>query len=93
MLFALLGKKGPKVDRVTHMLQRLFHTTKGQYLVAILFGLAFAAMFQKVCKDQNCIVYISPPEKDIRNITYGFKDKCFQYSPVLVPCDDDTIKK
>lgn len=92
MLLARLFKgKTNKQSRITQLVQRLFYTKMGQAMISLLFGLAIAFMFQKVCKGSKCIVIEAPPMDQINGHVFGVGDECYEYVPRVVPCaiDDD----
>ena len=64
----------------------MFYSVKGQIIVSILFGLALAMLFQKVCKDRKCIVITAPATADIAGKVYQFEGECFKYTPYGVKC-------
>lgn len=80
-----LNSKGP--SSVERLVERLFYTPYGAIIVSGLFGMALAMMFQRVCKDNKCIVIQAPPQKEIRDYIYQLKnDECFKYTPKVVRC-------
>lgn len=69
------------------VVDRMFYTKIGSTAVSIVFGLALAIMFQRVCKDRKCIIYHSPPMKDIDGTVYMVKPgECYTYTTSVVPC-------
>lgn len=92
MLFYLFNKlknRGQdKTSKITRLVQRLFYTSLGQILISILFGLAIACMFQKVCKGNKCVVIEPPPMKEIEGYVFKIKDDCYEYIPRVIDCDD-----
>ena len=76
-------------NRMKHLTERLYHTELGCTLVSMIFGVALAFMFQRVCKGGQCIVHKSPPSKDITDIVYEIpNDGCYVYSYKPVECAD-----
>ena len=45
---------------------RFLYTDVGKNLISVILGIGLASLFQKVCKDQSCIVFTSPIITDIR---------------------------
>ena len=74
--------------QLTDMIGRLFYTKMGQIIISILFGIAIAFMFQKVCKDRKCIIIQAPPLKDVEKKTFDVDGTCYQYKPKVVKCED-----
>ena len=83
---ALLLHRKSKLS-LTHITEKLFHTEVGCTIVSAIFGVAVAFMFQRVCKGANCMLYKSPPEKEIKDIVYEIPgDSCYIYKPKVVKC-------
>lgn len=82
---ATSGRSGSAVQR---LVDRLFYTRVGAIVVSGLFGMALAMMFQRVCKDQRCIVVQSPPMKEINDFIYQInQNSCYKYTPRVVKCE------
>lgn len=58
----------------------------GNFIISAILGLGLAAMFRKVCNDGHCIIIKGPPYEDIKDKTFVFEDKCYQYTPKAVSC-------
>ena len=83
MLFTALSKS----NRIHVIIDRLYHTETGCTLVSMLFGVALAFMFQKVCKGDQCIKHLPPPQKDIDGILFEIpEDGCYTYVHKVVEC-------
>lgn len=70
----------------------------GSVIVSGVLGLGLAALFQKACRDNNCIIIKGPPYKDIKDKIYIHDGKCIVYKPESSSCeakdkDKDNIKK
>lgn len=89
MFRALFMRKTGATNNMSKLVNRLFYTRLGQIFISLLFGVALALMFHRVCKDQKCIIYISPPTKDFKDKTFKVDEKCYQYTPEIVPCDEE----
>jgi hypothetical protein len=59
----------------------------GSVLISIILGLGLAALFQKACKDNNCVIIKGPPYKDIKDKIYIHDGKCIMYKPESSSCD------
>lgn len=78
--------------QLSDMVGRLLYTKFGQIIQSILFGVALALMFHKVCKDRKCIVIQAPPMKEIEQTIYDMNGTCYRYTPKVVACMDDESK-
>ena len=66
----------------------------GSVIVSGVLGLGLAALFQKACKDNNCIIIKGPPYKDIKDKIYIHDGKCIVYKPESSSCETkDNTKK
>jgi hypothetical protein len=68
----------------------------GSVIVSGVLGLGLAALFQKACRDNNCIIIKGPPYKDIKDKIYIHDGKCIVYKPESSSCevkDKDNTKK
>lgn len=82
----LFGKRfRPNIDP-HKILDRLFYRESGQILVSIIFGVALAFMFRKVCKGEHCIVIQPPPLEDIDKYVYKVNNECYRYVPRISEC-------
>lgn len=92
MVPAFLARKvgrAMRTDHMSKMVNRLFYTKLGQVFISILFGVSLALMFHQACKGRKCMIYVSPPSKDINGKIYEVGGKCYQYVPDIVPCTND----
>jgi hypothetical protein len=83
-----MGFKG-LFPNANHMATRMFYQPNGQIFVSILFGLALAMVFQRVCKDKKCIIITAPSIKEITGKVYQFEGECYKYKPYGSKCPDD----
>jgi hypothetical protein len=58
----------------------------GSGIVSIILGIGLAALFQKACKDNNCIIIKGPAYKDIKDKIYIHDGKCYTYKPESASC-------
>lgn len=87
MLFALLaGRRKRKSLFSANIVQRLLYTQMGQIVISILFGLALAFMFQRVCKGTKCVVIEPPPMDELQKHIYRIGNDCYKYVPRVVEC-------
>lgn len=68
-------------------IRRLLYTDIGRILISILLGLGLATLFQKVCKDKNCLRFSGPILSEIDGNIYEHNDKCYKYAMHSVKCD------
>lgn len=68
------------------IVDRLFYNPGGQILISILFGIALAFMFQRVCKGDKCIIFDAPPPEEIDGKIYEFEGACYQYVARIIAC-------
>ena len=47
--------------------KRLLNTEIGRNLISIVLGIGLAALFRKVCKDKNCLVFNGPVIGEFEN--------------------------
>ena len=59
----------------------------GTILISIVLGLGLAALFQKACKDNNCMIIKGSPYKEIKDKIYIHGGKCIVYKPESTTCD------
>lgn len=58
----------------------------GSLIISVILGLGIAAMFRKVCKDRDCIVYRGVKPKEIEGNVYEFDNKCYQFKKINSRC-------
>jgi hypothetical protein len=68
-------------------LRRLLYTHIGRVLISMLLGLGLATLFQKVCKDKNCLQFSGPVLSEIDGKIYEHNGKCYKYTSESVTCD------
>jgi hypothetical protein len=82
----MMRTKG-KGDAIHRVVDRMFYTNMGSFAISFIFGLALALLFQRVCKDRECIIYKPPPMKEIEGTVYQVKPgECYTYTPIVRPC-------
>jgi hypothetical protein len=72
-------------------IRRLLDTSLGRNMISILLGIGLASLFNKVCKDKNCIVFNGPILSEFDGKIYKNGEKCYKYS--LNPDKCDTNKR
>lgn len=84
-MFKFMENMRPKVDP-HKIIDRLFYNESGQILISIVFGVALAFMFRKVCKGEHCIVIHPPPLEDVEKYVYKTNGICYRYTPRVTEC-------
>lgn len=62
----------------------------GSALISIILGFGLAALFQKACKDNNCMIVKGPSYKSIKDKIYIHDGKCYTYKPESATCPGKT---
>ena len=70
------------------MIKKVLDNRAGQIIVSVLLGLGLAALFRKVCDNDNCVIINSPPNQEIENKVFTMNDKCYRYKPEATQCKD-----
>lgn len=65
----------------------MFNTERQKIILSIILGFGISTLFRKVCKSRNCIVYKSPPVKEIEDNIYKYKDICYKYKTKKTECN------
>jgi hypothetical protein len=71
----------------------LIDSSFGSVIVSGVLGLGLAALFQKACKDNNCVIIKGPPYKDIKDKIYIHDGKCIVYKPESSSCEAKDTKE
>lgn len=69
------------------MIRQYLNSEAGSIIISILLGLGLACLFQKACRDNNCIIIKGPPYKDIRDKIFIHDEKCYIYTPKSTKCN------
>ena len=69
------------------MIENLYKTKTGRYLISIILGLGISALFRKVCKDRDCLIIRGPPTNEIVGNIYEFDSKCYKYRVKNTSCN------
>lgn len=62
-------------------------TETGQIMLSMILGLGLASLFQRVCTDEKCTVYISPSDKEINNQIFTQNGICYKFNKREINCD------
>ena len=68
------------------MIENLYRTVTGRYIISIILGLGISALFRKVCNERDCIIVKGPPTDQIVGNIYEFDSKCFKYRVKNTSC-------
>mgnify|MGYP000895670860 FL=1 len=68
------------------MIENLYKTKTGRYIISVILGLGISALFRKVCNDRDCLIVKGPPSNEIVGSIYEFDDKCFKYRVKNTSC-------
>jgi len=68
-----------------------YKTSNGRIFLSIFFGIALSAIFRKVCKNRDCIIYKLP--KKFKNAVFKFDGKCYRYEPQATTCKKNIIQE
>ena len=60
--------------------------------MSILWGLGLSALFKKVCKGRNCIVYSAHNPREIEKNIYKHNEKCYNYKTQITECNNEPIE-
>ena len=67
------------------VLDNLMYTDMGQKIFSFILGLAFALLFNRVCK-KNCTQYFAPYTDEFVGKSFRLEDTCYEYIPYMVEC-------
>jgi hypothetical protein len=68
------------------LLKEFLDNGVGSAIISIILGLGLAALFQKACNDNNCVIIKGPSYKDIKDKIYIHDSKCYTYKPESATC-------
>ena len=66
--------------------KQIANSPLGSIIISIIFGLGLAALFQRACRGDSCIVVKAPSRSDVDRFTYKIDQSCYKYRPELIPC-------
>jgi hypothetical protein len=67
-------------------IKKIANDSLGSIVISVILGLGLAALFQRVCKGDSCVVIKAPSLADVRKYTYKLDKTCYKYSPEAIPC-------
>lgn len=72
------------------MISQFLDSKVGQIILSIILGLGLAAVFRKVCKDNNCVVIEGPKVSDVNKYYYKLEENCYKYTPYVTSCSTNS---
>lgn len=72
------------------MFNEIIKSRGGVIMISILWGLALATLFQRVCKGRGCIIFNAPDVDQMKGNTFKHDDKCYQFKPETVGCSGES---
>lgn len=66
--------------------KQVANSPMGSIIISVIFGLGLAALFQRACHGDSCIVVKSPSLKEVDKYTYKIEQSCYKYEPEVIPC-------
>lgn len=73
-------------NNIRLVVDKLFYTPIGQLITSVIFGLALALLFRRICKE-NCTLYFAPYIEEIKGKIFKLEDTCYKYTPYIVNCN------
>lgn len=67
--------------------KKLLYSNVGKNIISILLGIGLASLFQKVCKDKNCIIFSGPIISEVDGKIFQHGDNYYKYDIKSVTCD------
>ncbi len=67
-------------------MRKMMQDNTGTMLVSIILGLGLAALFQRACKGDGCVIVKAPKLAEVQQYTYRMDNSCYKYTPEAVPC-------
>ena len=67
--------------------RRLLYNKYSPYVISVILGIGISCLFQKVCKDRNCLVFKAPSLDKIKDKTYKYNNKCYTFTSETMKCD------
>lgn len=68
------------------MFDKIIKSREGIIMISILWGLALATLFQKVCKGRGCIIFNAPDIDQMKNNTFIHDNKCYKFKHETIEC-------
>ncbi len=70
------------------MISDFINSEAGGIIISIVWGLALAVLFRRVCSDRACITIYGPPPEAVRKKKVRWNDKCYVIEPREASCQD-----
>lgn len=68
-------------------LVKFVRTDTGRIVLSILLGLGIAALFRKMCNDNDCKRFVAPAIDEVTDKIFKYDKSCVKYDLVPVSCD------
>ena len=68
--------------------KRLLHTDIGKNIISLILGLGLATLFNKACKDKDCITFSGPVISEVDGKIFKQDNACYQYDIENTKCDE-----
>jgi len=68
-------------------IRKFLQSDYGKLIVSVILGFGLATLFRKTCKDKKCMKFKGPAMNDIKEKTYEYDDKCYEFKPRTVECN------
>jgi hypothetical protein len=85
-LSGLFIEENSMAELIRLAINKLFYTTMGQLIVSVIFGLALAFVFRRVCTG-DCTLYYAPHFDEVNDHIFKLEDTCYAYFPHMVDCE------
>lgn len=72
------------------MFNKFIKSREGIIVISVLWGLALATLFQRVCKGRGCIIYNAPDVNVMKENTFLHNKKCYQFKSETVGCSNES---
>jgi len=77
------------------MIEEALKSRIGVVIISIIWGLGLSTIFRKACNGRTChlIRYVGPNPEEVASNYYNYGSKlCYQYNPIMAPCDTTQSK-
>ena len=60
--------------------------------ISIIWGLGLSCLFYKICNDRDCLIFKAPNINLIKNNTWKYNNKCYEFDTETINCNNDPIE-
>ena len=68
-------------------IKRLLYSPAGKNLISILLGIGLASLFQRVCKNKDCLIFTGPIFSEVDGNIFKYGENCYKYDLITTTCD------